>query len=82
LITKYQIRVLVRCKKYGTKFPRTMFVTVSEEDGMPLFPPYTDGCIACSMMAPCPACIAYIKNEVFRSMPLASGATIEIAPEL
>lgn len=82
MVTKYQIRVQVRCKKYGAKFPRTMFVTVAEDDGMPQFPPYTDGCHACSMMAPCPACIAYVKNEVFRSMPLASGTTMEIAPDI
>ena len=82
MITKYQIRALVNCKKYGSKFPRTMFVTVSEDDGMPQYPPYTDGCHACSMMAPCPACIAYVKNIVFKAMPLASGTTIDVFPEL
>ena len=82
MVTKYQIRALVHCKKYGTKFPRTMYVTVTEDDGMPQYPPYTDGCRACSMMSPCPACIAYVKNKVFKAMPLSNGSTIEVIPEL
>ena len=82
MITKYQIRAIVSCKKYGTKFPRTMYVTVSEDDGMAIYPPYTDGCKSSSIMSPCPACIAYVKNKVFRSMPLSNGCTLEIHPEL
>jgi len=59
-----------------------MFVTVLEEDGMPQYPPLTDGCLTCSSMDPCPACIAYVKNKVFKSMPLSNGETIDVYPEL
>jgi hypothetical protein len=34
------------------------------------------------MMSPCPACIAYVKNKVFKAMPLSNGSTIEVIPEL
>lgn len=82
MITKYQIRALVACRRYRSKYPHTMYVTVCEEDGIPQYPPYTDGCGGCSLMDPCPACVAFVKNEVFRSFPLSNGETVEIIPFL
>lgn len=82
MITSYQIRALVNCTRYKSKYPRTMFVRVAEDDDMPQYPPCIDGCLSCSTMSPCPACIAFVKNAVFHAMPISNGSTIEIYPDL
>ena len=64
------IRANVVCHRSRKEFVYPMSVTVFEDDGVPMYPPQTSGCSRCTLSAPCPACVSYVINEVFRALPL------------
>lgn len=80
MITRYNITAQVYCHRFKSKYLHSMRVVVNEEDGMLQYPPQIEGCNRSSIISPCPACIAYVKNNVYRAMPLPNRGSIEVNP--
>jgi len=80
MINQVFIRANVVCRRTRKLFVYSMPVTVCEDDGVPLYPPQTSGCTRCELAAPCPACVAFVINEVFRSLPLPNRSSVDIEP--
>jgi len=80
MLNQFHIRVNVVCPRTAKKSVSSMQVTVYEEDGVPLYPPQTSGCFRCSLSAPCPGCVAFVLNEVFRALPLPRRSSMDVEP--
>jgi len=80
MVNQVFIRANVICRRTSKNYEYSMPFTVYEDDGVPLYPPQTSGCTRCQLSAPCPACVAYVINEVFRALPLPNRSSIDVEP--
>lgn len=80
MINQVHIRANVLCRRTTKEYVFSMPIVVHEDDGVPLYPPQTSGCTRCTLSSPCPACVSYVLNEVFRALPLPNRSSIEVVP--